>query len=150
MCSEETKKPQMEKTFPLVTVGALVKGPSGRVLISKTTKWTGLWGVPGGKVDWGESLEMALVREFREEVGLDLSNIRFALLQETILDSQFYKEAHFVLVNYYAESTSENVIPNEEIVEWEWVTPQAAFDYPLNTYTRLLIERYIQDINGNA
>ncbi|NES81337.1 MAG: NUDIX domain-containing protein [Moorea sp. SIO2B7] len=132
--------------FPVLTVGALVKSPSDRILIVKTTKWTGLWGVPGGKVEWGESLEGALLREFREEVGLELKDIRFALLQEAIIDSQFYKEAHFALVNYYAQSTTENVIPNEEIVTWEWVTPQEAFDYPLNSYTRILIEDYISHL----
>lgn len=126
--------------MPVVTVGALVTSSQGRVLIAKTTKWNGLWGVPGGKVDWGETLETALLREFQEEVGLELTNIRFALLQEAILDPQFYKEAHFVLMNYYATSTTENVIPNEEIVEWQWVTHQEALNYPLNTYTRILIE----------
>lgn len=126
-------------------------GSENRVLIVKTTKWTGLWGVPGGKVDWGESLEAALIREFREEVGLELTEIRFALLQEAVIDPQFYKEAHFVLVNYYAAAPSETVTPNEEIVEWEWVLPEEALRYPLNTYTRVLIETYIeQRTNGKA
>lgn len=45
---------------PLPTVAALVSGPSGRVLLVRTTKWRGLWGVPGGKIEWGEPLEAAL------------------------------------------------------------------------------------------
>ena len=73
--------------YPLTTVGALVKGPLDRILIVKTTKWKGAWGVPGGKVDWGETLEQALKREFREEVSLDLFNIEHALIQEAVLDS---------------------------------------------------------------
>ncbi len=131
------------KTFPLSTVGALVCGPSSRVLIAKTTKWRGLWGVPGGKVDWGETLEAALVREFREEVGLDLVEIRWALLQEAVLDPQFCREAHFIMMNYYARSTTETVIPNDEIEEWVWVPPQEALNYSLNTYTRVLVEHYL-------
>ena len=59
---------KLAKNYPLTTVGALVKGPSGRVLIVKTTKWRGSWGVPGGKVDWGETLEAALIREVQDEV----------------------------------------------------------------------------------
>ena len=50
------EKSEIKTQFPLVTVGALIKGPSNRILIVETTKWKGTWGVPGGKVDWGESL----------------------------------------------------------------------------------------------
>lgn len=137
---------KLVKNYPLTTVGALVKGLSERVLIVKTTKWRGTWGVPGGKVDWGETLEAALIREFQEEVGLDLTSVRFALLQEAVIDPQFCKEAHFVMVNYYAVSKSETVTPNEEIEEWAWVTPQEALKYPLNSYTQILIQDYIQKL----
>ncbi len=134
----------VEKRFPLTTVGALVTSPQERVLIVKTHKWRGTWGVPGGKVDWGEDLETALLREFKEEVGLELTQVRFALLQEAVIDPQFHKEAHFVLLNYYGLTPSEEVIPNEEIDEWVWVSPQQALDFPLNSYTRILIEDYLK------
>jgi len=131
------------KQFPLLTVGALVESPQKNILIVQTTKWTGTWGVPGGKVEWGEKMEDAVIREFQEEVGLNLTNIRFALLQEAVLDNQFFQPAHFALVNFFANSNSEEIIPNEEIVKWAWVTPEKAFEYPLNTYTKILIESFI-------
>ncbi|MBD2653833.1 NUDIX domain-containing protein [Synechocystis sp. FACHB-383] len=134
----------MPPQFPLATVGALVTAPDGRVLIVKTTKWRGTWGVPGGKVEWGETLETALKREFQEEVGLDLLEIKFALVQEAVNDQQFHCPAHFVLLNYYARCESTQVTPNEEIVEWQWVTPLEAFDFPLNSFTKLLLEDYQQ------
>jgi len=124
---------------PLCTVGALVVNPNAQVLIVRTTKWRGTWGVPGGKLDWGESLQEALLREFREEVALDLQQVRFALLQEAILDSQFHVPAHFVLVNYYAFSASTQVAPNEEIVEWVWLPPEQALSFPLNNFTERLV-----------
>ncbi|MBO1437488.1 NUDIX domain-containing protein [Meiothermus sp. CFH 77666] len=132
----------MESRYPIPTVGALVKGPSGRVLIVKTTKWQGLWGVPGGKIEWGEPLEKALQREFQEEVGLELYNIRYAMLLEGVFDPQFYKPLHFLFINYYAESRVETITPNEEILEWAWVTPEEALRYPLNNITRTLIEKF--------
>lgn len=130
---------------PLATVGALVVDSEGNVLIVKTTKWRGSWGVPGGKVDWGETLEEALKREFREEVGLELTDIQMAFVQESVLDNQFCKAAHFVLLNYYAKSATTHITPNEEILEWAWVKPLEALNYPLNTYTYLLLRNYLEE-----
>jgi ADP-ribose pyrophosphatase YjhB (NUDIX family) len=96
-------------------------------------------------VEWGETLEQALIREFQEEVGLTLTGVQFALLQEAVNDAQFFRPAHFVLVNYYAQSATTAVTPNEEILEWQWVTPAEALAYPLNSFTRLLVEAYQQD-----
>jgi nucleoside triphosphatase len=134
-----------DKAYPLATVGALIEHTDGRILIVQTTKWRGTWGVPGGKVDLGEPLETALKREMMEEVGLDIYDIRFALLQEAVLDPQFMKPAHFVLINYFATSPSDQISPNEEIVKWAWVKPQDAYEYPLNTYTRALVDHYLKD-----
>ena len=142
------EKSEIRPQFPLVTVGALIKGPSGRILIVETTKWKGTWGVPGGKVEWGESLEAAVAREFMEEVGLKLNDIRFAMFHEAILDPQFYKESHFIMFNYLARSDGEDVVSNEEIVRWEWVTPEVALDYALNSYTQILIKKFSFDTNG--
>ncbi len=131
--------------YPLATVGALVQHTDGRVLIVQTTKWRGSWGVPGGKVEWGESLEAALKREMMEEVGLHIHGIRFALLQEAVLDFQFEKSAHFILVNYFAYAGSDQISPNQEILKWAWVEPRRAYSYPLNSYTRALVDAYLKE-----
>lgn len=126
---------------PIPTVGALVE-QGGRVLLVRTPKWRGLWGVPGGKVEWGESLEEALRREFREEVGLDLREARFALVQEAIFSPEFYKPTHMLLFNYFAQGEGE-VRPGEEILEWAWVRPKEGLSFPLNSFTRVLLETYL-------
>lgn len=125
---------------PVVSVGALVRGPGDLWLIARTTKWRGAWGVPGGKVEYGETLEAAVKREFLEEVGLTLSNVRFAQLQEAVKSQEFYREAHFVLVDFLARTDSTEVRPNPEIETWAWVTLEEALTYPLNSYTRTLVE----------
>lgn len=45
-----------------------------------------MWGVFGGKVEWGESLEVVVVWEFMEEVGLKLNDICFVMFYEVIFD----------------------------------------------------------------
>ena len=72
----------------------------------RTHKWRGSWGVPGGKVEWGENLDQALRRELREEVGLELDGLQFALLQEAVEDPQFHRPVHFLLINYFASAAA--------------------------------------------
>ena len=128
--------------YPLPTVGALAE-KEGLVLLVRRARGRGLWGVPGGKVAWGEALEEALRREFREEVGLALSQVRFALVQEAIFSPEFYKPTHMLLFNYFARAEGE-VRPNEEILEWAWVEPEKGLAYPLNAFTRALLVRYLE------
>lgn len=125
---------------PLVCVGALVSDGVGRVLLARTTKWRGLWGVPGGKVDWGETLEDAVAREFREETGLILTDIRYAQTQQAVLSPEFHKPSHMLLFDFFARADQTEITPNEEIAEWAWVTLAEAAAYPLNTYTRTLVK----------
>ncbi|MBZ9750857.1 NUDIX domain-containing protein [Deinococcus sp. HMF7604] len=125
---------------PLVCVGALVWDKGGRVLLVRTTKWRGLWGVPGGKVEWGETLLAAVQREFAEEVGLRLHDLRLAQTQEAVLSPEFHKDAHMLLVDFFAGTDGHEITPNEEIEAWAWVTLDEALTYPLNTYTRTLVQ----------
>jgi nucleoside triphosphatase len=128
------------KKYPLPAVAALIARPDGRVLIVRTHKWSGLWGVPGGKVDYGEDILTALRREMREEVGLEIHDERYAFLSEIIEDEKFYKPMHFISLEYVARADSEAVVPNEEIAEFAWVTVHEALQYPVNEYTRRLLE----------
>ena len=66
----------MSKGYGLA-VGALIKNDQGEYLLVqriKTSKFfAGMWETPGGKLDPGESFEEALVREAKEEIGLEIA-----------------------------------------------------------------------------
>jgi ADP-ribose pyrophosphatase YjhB (NUDIX family) len=125
--------------YPLVTVGALIEGPSGRLLFIRTHKWGDRWGVPGGKVDWGESLLEAVHREVREETGLEVEDVRWAPVQEAVLHPEFHRPAHFVLVNVLARSRGERVTLNDEAQAFTWCTADEAERLELNEPTRRLV-----------
>ena len=56
---------------PLLTVDAIIETESGIILIERKNPPYG-WALPGGFVDYGESLETAVIREAREETSLDI------------------------------------------------------------------------------
>ena len=55
---------------------ALIFNAAGEVLMIRTHKWSNLWGIPGGKIKWGETSEAALRREIQEETGLEVTRHR--------------------------------------------------------------------------
>jgi phosphoglycolate phosphatase len=130
---------------PILTVGALIFNPAGEVLMVRTHKWSDLWGIPGGKVKFGESCVEALRRELKEETALDVSDIRFLLVQDCIHSREFYRDEHFVLLNYTCRATGDSPVKlNEEAVEYRWVSTTSALEIPLNTPTRILLEAVAQ------
>ena len=60
---------------PFVTVDALIELPEGIVIIQRSNPPFG-WALPGGFVDYGESLEDAVIREAKEETNLDLTEVK--------------------------------------------------------------------------
>ena len=60
---------------PLITVDALIEIDGGIILINRKNPPYG-WAIPGGFVDYGETLEEAVVREAKEETCLDINIIR--------------------------------------------------------------------------
>ncbi len=130
-------------TYPLATIGALVRRPDGRVLLIRTHKWLETWGVPGGKIDYGETMKGALEREFLEETGLNLTHIYWGPVQEAVQSPEFYKDAHFILLNFVALTDDTSVTLNDEAQGHVWTTPEDALTYDLNTPTRRLLEFYL-------
>ena len=129
-----------EKPPPIVTVGALIFDAAERALLVRTRKWSNLWGIPGGKVNWGESCLDALRREIREETSLEIKDIEFALVQDCIRSKEFYRESHFVLLNYTCRCAGEPVVRlNHEASEFRWAAIEQALELRINQPTRTLL-----------
>ena len=72
-------------------VSAVIFDASGRVLLQRRTD-NGLWGLPGGAVEYGESVAGAVLREIREETGLEATIVR--------LIGVYSDPAHHQIVSY--------------------------------------------------
>ncbi len=132
--------------FPVATVGGLIRDEDGKVLLVRTRKWSNLYGVPGGKIDYGESMCDAFVREAREETGLDIGDVEFVMNQDCIEHPEFYRPRHYILVNYTARTAGSQprVKLNHESDASLWVAPREALDLALNGPTRILIEKILE------
>jgi phosphoglycolate phosphatase-like HAD superfamily hydrolase/ADP-ribose pyrophosphatase YjhB (NUDIX family) len=131
---------------PLATVGALIFNARREVLMIRTHKWSGLWGIPGGKIKRGEPALAALRRELKEETGLNIKDIKFVLVQDCISSKEFYRDAHFVLLNYTCRCVAKNprVVLNEEAREFQWLKLAAAAKLKLNKPTKILLAAVMQ------
>ena len=69
---------------PRVRVAGIVIQKNSILLIQHIKNEKKYWLVPGGGVDWGESLEEALIREYKEETNLDIEVKDFLFFSETI------------------------------------------------------------------
>lgn len=75
---------------PFVTVDAIIEIDNGIVVIERSNSPFG-WALPGGFLDYGESLEQAVKREAKEETGLDLTEIKqFHTYSDPIRDPRFH------------------------------------------------------------
>ena len=134
---------------PLATVGALIFNAQNEVLMIRTHKWSGKWGIPGGKIKRGEQAEAALRREILEETGLTVTDIQFVLVQDCISSKEFYRDAHFVLLNYTCRCRAKkpSVTLNEEAQEFQWLPLAQASKINLNRPTKVLLAAVIKRKN---
>ncbi len=130
--------------FPEPTVGAFIFNAKGELLLLESHKWPGHYVVPGGHVELGEQLEEAVVREVKEETGLNVRDVEFINFQQFIYDPAFWKKRHFIFFDFSCKTDSTDVQLNDEAQAHIWVDPCQALTMELDTYTRRSLEEWVR------
>ena len=113
----------------LVVAVALVDA-DGRVLLARRPPgkaMEGLWEFPGGKLAAGETPEQALIRELREELGIDTEQ---SCLAPLAFASHGYDDFHLLMPLYVCRVWNGTVVPKEG-QELRWVRPSRLRDFPM-------------------
>lgn len=130
-----------EFAHPIPTSGSLVVNDKNQVLLVLSAKWSHTYGIPGGKIEVGETAKQAAIREIKEETGLDTHDLKLIMVQDCIHPHEFYNpKAHFILFNYVARCDSTTIILNDECQSHLWVDAEEAAFLCLNEPTRVLLE----------
>ncbi len=114
----------------LLVVACALLDPDNRVLIAQRPEGkslAGLWEFPGGKVDAGEAPEAALIRELREELGIETKE---ACLAPLTFASHAYPEFHLLMPLYVCRRW-QGVPSSREGQALKWVRAKALRDYPM-------------------
>jgi 8-oxo-dGTP diphosphatase len=125
------------KPLLLVAACALID-PDGRVLLARRPegkKMAGLWEFPGGKLHDGETPETALIRELKEELGIDVAA---ACLAPFAFASHEYDRFHLLMPLYLCRRWKGTPRPKENQT-LSWVRPQKLADYPMPPADKPLI-----------
>lgn len=113
----------------LVVAVALID-TDGRVLIAQRPEGkqlAGLWEFPGGKVEPGERPEAALIRELKEELGIDVTE---ACLAPFVFTSHAYETFHLLMPLYLCRRWS-GVVQAREHSALKWVKPNQLSQWPM-------------------
>jgi ADP-ribose pyrophosphatase YjhB (NUDIX family) len=138
---------------PLVGVGAVIfRGQEVLLVLRGQEPARGVWSLPGGLVELGETLEEALARELAEEVGISVQILGVtAVLTRIYRDPQGGVPYHYVLVDFLCDYGDGELRPASDITAARF-TPLAELDgFDLPEFTARVIKRaWEQKVHGGV
>jgi|AntDeeMinimDraft_5_1070356.scaffolds.fasta_scaffold11092_2 nucleoside triphosphatase len=129
-----------KKRYPEATVGAVILNSENKVLICRSNKWKQQYVIPGGHIESGETMEETLVREVREETGLEVYDIQLLGITESIYSKSFKNQKHFIFVDFICRTESNEVVLNEEAQSYQWIELSEIENYELEEFTANLLK----------
>ena len=127
---------------PVVGVGAVILEEGKIALIKRGNEPArGKWTIPGGLVELAETPEQAVIRETKEEVGLDVENpILMDVVSNVDLDDAGKVKYHYVIIEYHVHVKAGVAEASSDAVELLWVPFDQVEGYDLTRSFRLFFK----------
>lgn len=122
--------PPARPQHPQLAVSAAIFR-DGKVLLVRRARspGKGFYSLPGGRVEFGESLHTALMREVAEETGLTIEIVALAGWREVLPSNA--GNGHYLIMSFAAHWRQGEPRLNEELDDFKWLPPAALGDLRL-------------------
>ena len=138
---------------PIIGVGAVII-KDGKILLEKRKNepGKGKWSIPGGLVELGESVEQTVIREVKEETGLDVEKPEHIDVVDNIIrDENGEVKYHFVIIDYFVKLKGGTLEAKSDAEELKWVPLNEVEKYDLTKTFREFFKRNykrLQELNS--
>jgi 8-oxo-dGTP diphosphatase len=137
---------------PYLAVSAAIVR-DGKILVVRRARAPahGLYSLPGGVVEVGETLKEAVMREVREETGMTIEPVALAGFREAIVrDTENRVERHFIILCFAARWRAGEVLLNEELDEARWLDPAELAGLPTTSGLAEIVAEAFQRLAADA
>jgi len=137
---------------PIAGVAAVIF-KEGKVLLTKrgNPPGEGRWALPGGVVELGEGVREAVVREVREECGLDVEPMKLLTVYDSInRDEEGRVRFHYILFEFLCRVVGGELAPSSDALEVRWVPLEKLEELPMTPGTIKFIRRVATDREGTS
>ena len=130
---------------PIAAVGVLIRDKEKVLLIKRGTEpGEGLWSIPGGMIELGETAREAGKREVEEEIGLKVMLDRVIdVFDRIFLDKNGVVESHYVIMDFLGHPVGGVAKTTKEAKSYKWIKIDEADSFP----TSEDIKRMIRNLN---
>ncbi|OGH05190.1 MAG: hypothetical protein A2W22_06000 [Candidatus Levybacteria bacterium RBG_16_35_11] len=128
-----------------VVVAAIIEH-NGKILLGRKSPGRGpypdMWQIPGGGANLeSESLVDALKREIKEEVGIEIFNIKPVAFNEDYAKNRHNEMVHYVFLQFHVFSKTDKVSPGDDMEKLEWSKKDKLGEYELCLPTKKLFKK---------